>query len=159
MSGGDNLYIEKFPHKGLALSATIYLLLALCEIYMFLQNPAFLKAEKRLNGIQRICSGCFGVVRGRGVLRVICYETGPSARVRVRASPVKNLLRNGYEKHSLHAFQGREKHYGRSGAPQKEDGGRAEQPPERPPWRCTCGECFTLMMPKLSHNCPSTSER
>ena len=48
--------------------------------------------------------------------------------MRARAPPVQHLLRGGY-KRGLHAFQGGQRHYGRLGAPERENeaGGMAEE--------------------------------
>ena len=55
------------------------------------------------------------VARRSGVLGVLRCGTGPSLRVRARVSPVQHLLSGGY-KLGLHAFQGGQRHHGRSGA-------------------------------------------
>ena len=53
--------------------------------------------------------------RRRGLLEVVCCGRGPSSRVRARAPPVQHLLHGGF-KRGLHAFQGEQRHGGRSGA-------------------------------------------
>ena len=59
-----------------------------------------------------------------GVPEVFRCGTGPSSRLRARAPSVQHLLRGCY-KRGIHAFQGGQRHYGRSGAPEEENwGGR-----------------------------------
>ena len=67
------------------------------------------------------------MTRRWGVLEVFRCGTGPSSSVRARAPPVPHLLRGGY-KRGLRAFQGGQRHHGRSGAPEEESwgGGRGE---------------------------------
>ena len=47
------------------------------------------------------------------MLEVVCCGTRPLSRVCARAPPVQHFLRGGY-KRGLHAFQGRQRHHGRS---------------------------------------------
>ena len=56
------------------------------------------------------------------VLAVVRCETRPSSKVGTRAPPVQHLLRSGYQR-GLHAFQGGQRHHGRFGAPEEENGG------------------------------------
>ena len=60
--------------------------------------------------------------RRQGALEVVCWGTRPSSRVRARTPPVQHLLRGGY-KRGLHAFQGEQRHHGRFGTPEEEEGG------------------------------------
>ena len=65
--------------------------------------------------------------RRQDVLEVVRHGTRPSSRVRARAPPVHHRLRDGYER-GLHAFQSGQRHYGRFGTPEEENGvgGRGE---------------------------------
>ena len=60
--------------------------------------------------------------RRQGVLGVVRCGTKPSSRVHARAPPVQNLLCGGY-KRGLHAFQGGQRHHGRFGTLEEENGG------------------------------------
>ena len=59
--------------------------------------------------------------RRQGVLEVVCCGTRPSSRGHTRAPPVQYLLRGGY-KRGIHAFQGGQRHHGRFGTPEEENG-------------------------------------
>ena len=63
--------------------------------------------------------------RRRGALGVVCFGIGPSSRVRAHAPSVQHILRSGY-KRGVHVFQGEQRHHGRFGVPQEENGGRGE---------------------------------
>ena len=58
----------------------------------------------------------------QGVLGVVRCGTKPSSRVRAHAPSVQHLLRGGY-KRGLHVFQGGERHHGRFGTLEEENGG------------------------------------
>ena len=53
-------------------------------------------------------------------------------------------------KRGLHAFQGRQRHHGRFGAPGEEKGGGGGQLPDSQSWRRCFEACFTLTMPESS---------
>ena len=67
--------------------------------------------------------------RRQGMLGLVHCGTGPSSRMRARAPPVQHILRGGY-KRGLHAFQGEQRHRGRFGGPEEENGGGRKQPPD-----------------------------
>ena len=60
--------------------------------------------------------------RRQGVLGVVRCGTMPSSRARARAPPVQYPLRGGNER-GLHVFQGGQRHHGRFGTPEEENGG------------------------------------
>ena len=104
----------------------------------------------------RVCEHACGSTTS--VIRVVHCGTGPSLRVRDCVRPVKHLLRGGY-KRGLHAFQSGQRHYGRFGASEEENGvGRAVggQPVESQSWRRRFGAYFTLTMPESSRHRPSS---
>ena len=93
--------------------------------------------------------------RRQGVLGVVRCGTSPSLRVRDRAPPVQHLLRDSY-KRGLRAFQGGQRHHGRFGTPEEENGGGGKQLPESQSWRRRFEACFMLAMPGSSRNHPNS---
>ena len=109
--------------------------LYVCFIDLTKRTTPFLRATEYELGHSSIPRwyASMHAARRQGVLGAVRCRTGPSPRVRARAPPVQHLLRGGYKKRGLDAFQGGQKHIWCTYLKKKKGaGGRGEATAEEP---------------------------
>ena len=109
--------------------------LYVCFIGLTKRTTPFLRATEYELGHSSIPRwyASMRAARRQGVLGVVRCRTGPSPRVRARTPPVQHLLRGGYKKRGLDAFQGGQKHIWCTYLKKKNGaGGRGEATAEEP---------------------------